>query len=57
MSLSIKQAMAAPTSSTAGKQETAEEEPARESAVKKHQGTLRGGMDKKSGGEQFGLKW
>ena len=57
MSLSIKQAMAAPAIASAGKQDPAEEEPARESAVKKHQGALRGGTDKKSGGEQFGLKW
>lgn len=57
MSLSIKQAMAPPASASKGKQEPTEEEPVRESAVKKHEGALRGGTDKKSGGEQFGLKW
>ena len=58
MSLSIKQAMAPPVSASKGKQEPAEEEPVRDSAVKKkHVGALRGGTDKKSGGEQFGLKW
>ena len=58
MSLSIKQAMAPPASATDSKKTEEADEPARESAVrKKHQGALRGGTDKKSGGEQFGLNW
>ena len=57
MSLSMKQAMAPPPSAEK-KQEGDVDEPIRESAVrKKHQGALRGGTDKKTGGEQFGLNW
>ena len=57
MSLSIKQAVAAPTKPETKKSDEPEEEPLRDQAVKTRQGPLKGGMDRKSGGEQFGLKW
>jgi hypothetical protein len=33
------------------------EEPPRELAVPKRSGPLKGGIQRKSGGEQFGLRW
>jgi small subunit ribosomal protein S1 len=58
MSLSLKAAIAKPEKAGEGEKEKAEvEEPARELAVPKRSGPLRGGIQRKSGGEQFGLKW
>jgi small subunit ribosomal protein S1 len=37
--------------------EEAADEPPREMAVPKHQGPLKGGTDRPTGGETFGLKW
>ncbi len=58
MSLSIKAALAAPIPVSDGKDDDEPDEPPRESVVKKkHQGELRGGTNRKTGGEQFGLQW
>ena len=57
MSLSIKQAQAAPEKATAKKSTDDADEPPREKATKTHQGQLKGGTNKKTGGEQFGLNW
>ncbi len=54
MALSMKQAGQA---AEANADEEEVEEPLRESAVAKHVGPLKGGVNKPSGGEQFGLKW
>jgi small subunit ribosomal protein S1 len=55
--LSLKAAIAKPEKAE-GKPEAAEvEEPRRELAVPKRSGPLKGGIKKKSGGEQFGLNW
>ncbi len=58
MSLSMK-AMQAPPEKASGKSRAtdSEDEPPRESAVKKFEGKLKGGTNKNTGGEQFGLKW
>ena len=56
MSLSIKAAQAAPAAEKAAKTEEAEE-PLRESAVPKHRGPLKGGTNRGTGGDQFGLNW
>jgi small subunit ribosomal protein S1 len=62
IALSIRQATGKPESE-AQTEETASEaaavpaEPARASAVKKHQGPLKGGTDRSNGGEKFGLRW
>jgi len=57
--LSLKATQAAPVKKEESKVDSAEaaDEPPRESAVPKHKGPLKGGKDKPSGGEQFGLKW
>src|SRR5262245_12483022 len=58
MSLSLKAAIAKPEKADDGAKEKAEvEEPPRELAVPKRSGPLKGGIQRKSGGEQFGLKW
>jgi small subunit ribosomal protein S1 len=56
ISLSIKQAQAAPVTEPETKEEEVEE-PVRKPAVSKHQGPLKGGVGSGSSGEQFGLKW
>jgi len=58
MSLSLKAAIAKPEKSDDKAKEKAEvEEPPRELAVPKRSGPLKGGIHRKSGGEQFGLRW
>lgn len=57
MSLSIKQAQAAPVTESEAKQEPEVEEPVRKPAVSKFKGPLKGGVGSGSSGEQFGLKW
>ena len=58
MSLSLKAALAKPERAEGDGKEKAEvEEPARELAVPKRSGPLKGGIQRKSGGEQFGLRW
>ncbi|MFK7736058.1 MAG: 30S ribosomal protein S1 [Pirellulaceae bacterium] len=56
MSLSLKGAQAAPESSKESA-EAVEETPPPKPVLPKHQGPLKGGTGKNSGGEQFGLKW
>jgi small subunit ribosomal protein S1 len=55
IALSIKQTTAAPAKES--KRGDAEELPPRELAVKRSNAPLKGGRDRSSGGEQFGLKW
>ena len=55
IALSIKQTTAAPAKES--KRGDAEELPPREMAVKRSDAPLKGGRDRSSGGEQFGLKW
>lgn len=58
MSLSIKAVQAPPAKKSDGKKKEEEiDEPPRPSAVKKFEGDLKGGTNKKTGGEQFGLNW
>jgi small subunit ribosomal protein S1 len=58
ISLSLKAAIAKPEKATdANKSKEEPEEPPRELAVPKRSGPLRGGIQRKGGGEQFGLKW
>ena len=60
ISLSMKQAMADPRiEELQKKKNAAEEEPdgTRDRAVPQRKGPLQGGLGRKSGGEQFGLKW
>jgi small subunit ribosomal protein S1 len=58
INLSLKQAQAAPQPKTEEKaEEEAAEEPAREPTVPQRKGPLKGGTDRKSGGEDLGLKW
>jgi hypothetical protein len=58
MSLSLKAAIAKPEKEPGGKPAEAEvEEPPRELAVPKRGGPLKGGIGRKTGGEQFGLRW
>jgi len=59
ISLSLKQTMADPKAAEREKKSAGDDEPdgTRESAVKEHKGPLKGGIGRKSGGEQFGLKW
>lgn len=56
ISLSLKATQAKPESTRPQSESKAEEEPRRESAVRKHQGPLRGGTGS-GGGELFGLKF
>lgn len=58
MSLSIKATHAPPKPASQVEQEAEQEDvPLREQIVPKHTGPLKGGRDRDSGGEQFGLKW
>jgi len=57
MSLSLKAAQAAPQKHDPTEEEAAEESPPRELAVKSRNSPLKGGTNKRSGGDQFGLKW
>jgi len=57
MSLSLKAAIAKPEKAEGKPAEAEVEEPPRELAVPKRSGPLKGGIHRKSGGEQFGLKW
>jgi small subunit ribosomal protein S1 len=59
MSLSLKATQAPPVKKDQAEKKEAEaaDEPPREAAVPKRQGPLKGGIGRKSGGEQFGLKW
>ena len=56
MSLSIKAVQQAPVKAQS-KPEEPEDEPLREKATKAHDGPLKGGTNRPTGGEQFGLKW
>jgi small subunit ribosomal protein S1 len=55
--LSLKATLAKPEKASDKKPEAEVEEPPRELAVPKRGGPLRGGIGRKSGGDQFGLKW
>ena len=56
--LSIKGAQSAPVDADAKSSEEEVEEPAREPAVKAtHSGPLKGGNNRETGGERFGLRW
>jgi small subunit ribosomal protein S1 len=57
MSLSLKAAIAKPEKADGSKEKAEAEEPPRELAVPKRSGPLKGGIARKSGGEEFGLKW
>lgn len=57
MSLSMKAAMAAPAPEKTTAAEDKPDEPPRAKATKTHKGPLKGGTNRASGGEQFGLKW
>jgi small subunit ribosomal protein S1 len=57
ISLSLKAAIAKPQKEDANKPKEEIEEPPRELAVPKRSGPLKGGIQRKGGGEQFGLKW
>jgi len=57
MSLSLKALQEAPASSKKGKDSEQDEAPAWERTVPQRKEPLKGGMDRPSGGEQFGLKW
>jgi small subunit ribosomal protein S1 len=58
MGLSLKAAIAKPQKEgDAAKEKEEVEEPRRELAVPKRSGPLKGGTARKSGGEQFGLRW
>ena len=57
ISLSLKQLQEAPAAATKGDSAEQDDEPPRELAVKRRKKPLKGGMDRASGGDQFGLKW
>lgn len=57
ISLSIKATQAAPQKGPREKEEVEEEVAARPLAVPKSDAPLKGGTDRRSGGEDFGLKW
>ena len=57
MSLSLKALQDAPANAKKDKSGPADDTPAWERTVPQRQEPLKGGMDKPSGGEQFGLKW
>ncbi len=57
ISLSLKQLQEAPAAKEADKTPQEEDEPLRELAVKRRKKPLKGGTDRASGGDQFGLKW
>jgi small subunit ribosomal protein S1 len=56
INLSLKQAQAQPQTEEKPEEEAAEEPP-REPMVPRRKGPLKGGTDRKSGGEDLGLKW
>lgn len=56
ISLSLKAAQAAPQPAEGDKADE-EEEPARQAVVPKRQGPLKGGTNRPTGGEEFGLRW
>ena len=56
ISLSIKQTVSAPEVDTSSKDEGVDE-PARKVSIKPSGKPLEGGINRPSGGEQFGLKW
>ena len=56
MSLSLKATLTTPSESSSSAEDDAEETP-RELAVEAHKGPLKGGTNRSSGGEAFGLKW
>ena len=55
--LSLKATLAKPERADAKAREDDSNDPIRESAVRKRNEPLKGGRDKSSGGEQFGLNW
>lgn len=57
ISLSIKQLQEAPQRDDSSSSDEADDEPLRESVVKPTNKPLKGGTNKSTGGEQFGLKW
>lgn len=57
ISLSMKEAQQAPEEGKPQADQDETPEPPREMAVPEHKGALKGGTNKKTGGEKFGLKW
>jgi len=57
ISLSMKEARQPPADESNTSAEDAADEPPRELAVPHYKGPLKGGTDKKTGGEKFGLNW
>ncbi len=57
MSLSMKQTQAPPEKASSKKASAVEDDQPREKVTKSHEGQLKGGTNKKSGGEHFGLNW
>jgi small subunit ribosomal protein S1 len=57
MSLSLKAVQGPPPEDDKTRRQTAEEEPPRARATKPHRGPLKGGTNRPTGGEQFGLNW
>ena len=57
MSLSIKAVQAPPAGKSSKPKEDDVDEPPRESVVKEFKGKLKGGTNKKTGGESVGLNW
>jgi small subunit ribosomal protein S1 len=57
MSLSLKALQDAPAGTQKGKASQEDDTPAWERTVPQRKEPLKGGMDRPSGGEQFGLKW
>src|SRR5690606_12057420 len=58
INLSLKQAQAAPPPEPeTTEEEEAADEPPPEPRIPRRKGPLKGGTDRKSGGESFGLKW
>jgi small subunit ribosomal protein S1 len=56
IALSMKAVLPMPVAEEAAPEEEALEEP-RDPALAKRNAPLRGGMDRATGGDQFGLKW
>jgi small subunit ribosomal protein S1 len=57
ISLSLKQLQEVPPADTTDESPQAEDQPLRDLAVKRRKKPLKGGTDRASGGEQFGLNW
>jgi small subunit ribosomal protein S1 len=57
MSLSMKAVQQAPASAADKKKAAEEDEPLREKATKGHEGPLKGGTNRPTGGESVGLNW